>query len=61
MASEAAARAGDEHARRALSIVRHCPFFPPNTATVTLSFAIGQGRMALFLLLGVRTAKVGRL
>jgi hypothetical protein len=44
-----------------LSIVRHCPFFPPNTATVTLSFAIGQGRMALFLLLAVRTAKVGRL
>src|SRR5271166_553992 len=27
MASEAAARTGDEHARRALSIVRHCPFF----------------------------------
>src|ERR1700736_4477101 len=48
MASETAARAGDEHARSALSIVRHCPFFPPNTAMVTLSFAIGQGRMVLF-------------
>jgi hypothetical protein len=26
-------------------------FFPPNTAMVTLSFAMGQGRMVLFLLL----------